>query len=306
MWGLTLLLQVASAAGGSVEELRAVLDLDVEQVRSLRSYFDRAETEYDEVRKAFRDQGGEAALEKEKAWEQRVRDDLKKLLRDPQRSRYSEWLGFKKRLASEYDKALFGLPMVTELKLRLELGPDAVRTLQRISDGGLDRIQAKVKELKNAKAPTEEIAKSVNDLRKSTIESMIEGLSSGDQKKVKEFVKAWLQTPEAKLAKADKDRLVRVMKTLALDGELEKRTRSKTAAILMHQAEVSSLRKGLAKELLMLVLRAKAEAEVWEAFHEHTALVDVHQRRLKSLYEDLKSDLPTKQIAKLVSEGILE
>lgn len=301
---LALVLQVATAAGGSVEELRAVLDLDAEQVRNLKSFFDRAEQQYDEVRKAFRDQGGQAALDKEKAWEEKVREDVKKLLKDTQRGRYSEWLAFKRRLASEYDKALFGIPMVTELKLRLDLGSDSVKRLQRISDDGIDRIQARVKDLKNAKAPVEEIAKAVNEIRKSTIESMIE--ASTDQKKLKEFVKAWLQAPEAKLAKADKDRLGRLMKTLAIDGDLEKRIRAKIAAILMHQADVAALRKGLGKELLMLVLRTKAEAEVWEAFHEHSALIGVHEKRLKSLYEDLKADLPTKQIAKLVSEGIVE
>ncbi|MBI2901064.1 MAG: hypothetical protein HYY17_12835 [Planctomycetes bacterium] len=299
--------EVVRAAGGNVEELRAVLGLDAAQVRDLRARLARAGTDYESVRTAMREKGAAAALEAARAWEKGVRDSVRGILADPQKPRYDDWLAFKRRLAGEYDKALFGIPPVTEMKLRIGLGAEAVRKMQRASDDGLAKIQDRVLKMKDGRAEAEAIAKAVNDLRRTTIEAMIESVAGAERKKVKEYVKTWLQTAEAKLAKADRDRLVRVLKALAVaDGEQEKRLRARLAAVFLHQQELADLRRGMAKELLMAVLKAKPEADIWEAIDEHGALIDVHVRRLSSLYEDVKADLPTKQVARLVSEGIIE
>lgn len=294
--------EIAQAAGGNAEELRAVLALDANQFRDLQLRLTQGAKEYESIRTTLQEKGANAALDERKAWGDRLRGRVREVLTDSQRGRYDAWLEFKRRLAGEYDKALFGIPTVTEMKLRLELPPESVRKMQRASDQGAQKIEERVRKFKDEKASPDDIAKAVNELRRSTIEKMIESVSGAEQKRVKEFVKSWLQTAEAKLAKATRDRLVRTLKTL----EAPERVRARLAAVLLHQEETIGLRRGLGKELVLLVLRAKSDAEVWETFHEYTALIAVHTKRLESLYADLKADLPTKQIAKLVSEGILE
>jgi hypothetical protein len=99
----------------------------------------------------------------------------------------------------------------------------------------------------------------------------------------------------------------RVLKGLDLgDTALGDRVKTLVAAVMWHQEENAQLRRSLAKELIGTLLQKKPEAEVWRSLYEYGALVDIHNRRIKALRDDLKAMLPTKQIAKLVTEGILE
>lgn len=314
MWQLTLMAlaafvqpDVARAAGGGVEELRAALDLEAPRVEKLRALFAEAEKDSEGIRKTAREKGADAARDQRDAWQKQLREKVKAVLSDLQKARYDDWLARKDRLAAEFDKALFGIPTVTEMKLKLSISAETAEKMQRAADNGIEKIRKKVIDLKSANAKQEEIAQAVNQLRRETIERMIESTSGTEQKRVKEFIKSWLQTPEAKLSKTERERLGRVMKTLQLkDAELEKKVRSLVAAVLMHHEENTWLRRGLGKELIMAVVKAKKDADIWITLSEYGALVDIHTRRLESLGEDLKNVLSTKQVAKLVAEGILD
>lgn len=293
--------------GGSVEELRVVLDLNPAQVQDLRSLLEEAREEYEGIRAAARARGVEEASRQRRAWQDRLSRRVREFLSESQGELYEEWLDFKQRLSHEYDKALFGLPTVTEMKLRIGLAKEDADRMQQEADEGIEKIRGTLLELKRSGAEPQQLARELNLLRRETIEAMIEGASTPAQNKLKAFVKQWLQPPEDKLSKARRGQLGRLMKALAVEQAAEeKRIRNLVAAVLMHQAETRGLRKGMGKQVLMAVVRAKKEREAWIAMNEYGALIAIHDRRRDMLSEKLKATLSTKQLAKLVAEGIIE
>jgi len=295
------------AAGGGQEELRAVLEMDASQTDRLRTAFRAADQEFQRMRDGARARGGQPAIEELIAWQDRLRDAVRGVLNPNQVSRYDGWLERKRRLGEEYDKALFGIPTPTELKVKLGFSPETLDKEQKIADEGVDSIRRKMVEMRTSGSTVDEIGSAVNDLRKETIRKEIEAASGAEQRKIRDWLKTWLKAPAEKLSRTEFDRLERVMKGLELaDGAQSGRIQALVASVLWHMEENAGLRRGLGKELVMAILRQKGDAEVWVAIYEYGTLIDIHARRIKALRDDLKATLPTKQIAKLVAEGVLE
>lgn len=299
---------VFRAAGGRVEELRAVLDLTPAQVKDLSSLIEKARNDQDAISKLAREKGIEAAREARRDWHSRIRSSISGLLKEAgQKYRYADWLDKKQHLEDEYEKAVFGLPPVSELKLHAGLPGAVTDAIQKLADEGVAGIRKKVSEFKTAAPDPEEVAKAVNELRRNIIEQMIRRCPKEHQKRLTEYIKTWLQSGESKLSKPEHERLSRIMKALApQDQAADKRTRSLVASVLMHQEEQLWLKRSMAKEVLVALLRPKREADVWTALNEYGALLEVHRRRLQFLSGEMKACLGTKDLGKLVAEGILE
>ena len=240
-------------------------------------------------------------------WQDSLRKRIKDVLHPNQLSAYESWLEKKRRLGEEYDKALFGIPNATELKLKLGFAPETLEKEQVIADQAVTDIRRKMADMRGAGQSTAAIGDAVNEVRKEAVKKMGDAASSAEKRKFTEYLKTWVKVPAEKLSRPEGDRLDRIMKQLELaDGAVTDRIQSLVAAVLWHQEENATLRRGLGKELLMTLLQKRPEGEVWTAIYEYGTLFDIHNRRIKALRDDLKALLPTKQIAKLVAEGVLE
>ncbi|MBI2920776.1 MAG: hypothetical protein HYY18_06785 [Planctomycetes bacterium] len=288
-------------AGGGIEELRAVLELDAAQADRLRNAMRTAETDYARLRAT------RATVEELVNWQEGLRGRVRAILTPQQAEKYDAWLERKRRLGDEYEKALYGLPVLTELKLRASLSPESQLKMQPVADEAVKGIKARMAAMRGAGANLNDIGLAVNELRKEFIRKMVEAASKDDLRKIREYLKIWVKTPAEKLTRVEQDRLERVMRQLELaDGAQSDKVRSLVSSALWHLEECNSLRRGLGKELLMLILSRKADAEMWISIYDYTTLIDIRTRRVRAVREDLKAALPTKQIAKLVAEGILE
>jgi hypothetical protein len=295
------------AAGGCTEELRAALELDAPQAGRLRTLLREADGDLARIRGEALRNGSEPSRQRLVEWQDRLRARVKEILRPQQLPKYDDWIAFKVRLAGEYDKGLFGLPCATEIKLRASVPAASAEKLRSVLDEGVGRMQAKILELKTAGVTTAEIAAAINDLRKETFIKLVDTLAGGEQRKLREWLTGWLKSPEDKLAATDRDRIEHVMKQLELgENAPAARIRTLIQAVMWHDQEASSLRKSLGKDLVLSLMRAKTDLDMWVSIHEHGALIETHNRRLKALRADLKEEVTTKQVAKLVAEGILE
>ena len=298
---------LVATLGGRVRELRAVLGLNPAQEKDLAELFESLKKDSDEFRAKVKDKGADAVRPEFEKWQDEARAQFIKMLTVEQQAKFAAYRAKKKRLSEEFDKALFGIPPVTELKLRVGLEDPAIGGMAAAADAAVDAIRKKVSDLRKDKAKQEDLSKAVNEERKSGIEKMIAAAPAGAQPKIRQYIKDYLRTPVDKLAKADHDKLDRTLKMLDLkDPEKEKSAQRLVAAILMHRAEEDALRKGMAKDLVVLILTKKNEAEMWQRMNEYQALIDIHGRRLKDLYNDAKSVFTSAEIAKLVSEGVIE
>lgn len=295
------------AGGGSVEELRAVLELDAQQGARLQTVYRDADADLQRLRGDARSRGAVVTIDQLVAWQDTLRQRIKDVLHPNQLSLYEAWIEKKRRLAEEYDKALFGLPNATELKLKLGYGAETLDKVQAIADQAVTDIRKRMAEMRGAGQPVAAIGDAVNALRTDALRKMADCGSSSEKLKFANYLKGWLKTPAEKLSRSEVDRLDRMMKQLELaDGAMADRVQSLVAAILWHLEENATLRRGLGKELLMTLLQKRPEGEVWTALYEYGTLFDIHNRRIKALRDDLKAMLPTRPIAKLVAEGVLE
>ncbi|MEK7468536.1 MAG: hypothetical protein AAB074_14085 [Planctomycetota bacterium] len=295
------------AGGGSAEELRAVLDLDSQQAARVQTLFRDADGELAQLRAGARQRNAAVTIEQLVGWQDSLRKRIKDVLHPNQLSAYESWLEKKRRLGEEYDKALFGIPNATELKLKLGFAPETLEKEQVIADQAVTDIRRKMADMRGAGQSTAAIGDAVNEVRKEAVKKMGDAASSAEKRKFTEYLKTWVKVPAEKLSRPEGDRLDRIMKQLELaDGAVTDRIQSLVAAVLWHQEENATLRRGLGKELLMTLLQKRPEGEVWTAIYEYGTLFDIHNRRIKALRDDLKALLPTKQIAKLVAEGVLE
>lgn len=296
-----------AAGGGSVEELRAVLDLDSQQGSRLLQAFRDADGDLQRLRDAARGRGSVVSIDQLVAWQDALRGKIKDILHPNQLSQYESWLEKKRRLGDEYDKALFGLPNATELKLKLGLAAESLEKVQALADQAVADIRRKMAEMRAAGQGLPAIGDAVNALRSDALRRMAEGVASSEKLKFANYLKGWLKTPAEKLTRPEADRLDRIVKQLELaDGAFSDRVQSLVAAILWHQEENAILRRGLGKELIMTLLQKRPEGEVWTALYEYGTLLDIHNRRIQALRDDLKAILTTRPIAKLVAEGVLE
>lgn len=299
--------ETSRAGGGSLEELRAVLELDGQQAGRVQAIYREGDADLQRLRDAARGRGAVVSIDQLVAWQDALRQKVKDALHPNQLSLYESWLEKKRRLGEEYDKSLFGLPNATELKLKLGYTAETLEKVQPIADQAVADIRKKMAEMRGAGQPVAAIGEAVNSLRTDAMRKMADCGTSSEKLKFANYLRGWLKTPAEKLSRPESDRLDRTMKQLELaDGAMSDRVQSLVAAVLWHQEENSILRRGLGKELLMTLLQKRPEAEVWTALYEYGALFDIHNRRIKALREDLKAMLPTKPIAKLVAEGVLE
>jgi hypothetical protein len=299
--------ETCRAGGGSAEELRAVLELDSQQATRVQGLYRDADNELAQLRAGARSRNAAVSIEQLVAWQVALRQRVKEALHPNQVSLYDAWLEKKRRLGDEYDKSLFGVPNVTELKLKLAFAPETLEKIQAIADQVVLDIRKKMAEMRIAGRPTAEIGDAVNELRKEAVKKMGDASSSAEKRKFQDYLKTWVKVPAEKLSRPEGDRLDRILKQLELtDAGLTDRVQSLIAAVLWHQEENATLRRGLGKELLMTLLQKRPEAEVWTAIYEYGTLFEIHNKRIKALRDDLKALLPTKQIAKLVAEGVLE
>ena len=295
------------AGGGSAEELRAVLDLDSQQAARVQTVFRDADGELSTLRSGARSRGAAVTIDQLVGWQDGLRKRVKDVLHPNQLSLYEAWLEKKRRLGEEYDKALFGIPNATELKLKLGFAADTLEKVQTVADQAVADIRKKMADMRGAGQAISAIGDAVNEVRKDAVKKMGETASSAEKRKFADYLKTWVKVPAEKLSRPEGDRLDRILKQLELaDGAATDRVQALVAAILWHQEENATLRRGLGKELLMTLLQKRPEAEVWTAIYEYGTLFDIHNRRIKALRDDLKAILPTKQIAKLVAEGVLE
>lgn len=293
--------------GVKLRELSAVAVLLPAQEKPVADLVEALSKELGELRAKASEQGLGAMGEEYLQWQERARDRLRQLLRPEQRALYDAHLARKKRLAAEFDKSLFGIPPVTELKLRLALDDAAAEPLYRAADAGVDAIRKRVTDLRKQAAKPEDLVRAVNDERRTAIERMIECVKGGQQAKVKDYVKDFLRTPEAKLMRADKATLDRLQRGLDIkDATRQQSARRLLAAILMHRFEVALLRHGQSRDLITMIVTRRPEAEMWVRMAEYTSLISIHERRLRDLNSDAKSYFTSQEIARLVSEGALE
>ena len=180
---------VARGAGGCIEELRAVLELEPAQLKTLRAIFSESRSEFETVKKGAQEKGTDAGRQARKEWQARLRERVRGTLTAGQTKRYEEWLERKDRLAREYDKALFGIPTTTEMKLRLNLPADAADRMYRASDAGIEGIRKRLLELKGQQAPDEDIARSVNEQRKALLDKLPEAAGTAVQGRVRDYIK---------------------------------------------------------------------------------------------------------------------
>ncbi len=294
--------------GGTQGELRAALQLTEDQCDKVRKLYVTLGEKLADLRKAAKAKGVDAARDDFRKLQGDAVGEMKKILAGRQVEAYAELLKRKDDLAGEYEKALFGIPPVTEMKIKLGLPPEDCRIMQKVADDGVDRIRQKIVELKDKKHLPSQITEAVNELRKECITKMVEACSKPSQKKVKEHIRWYLGEVEAKLSKPDVDRLSRTANALAIkDEDARKDVRRRIAAVLMHKAEIAWGTKSLVREVVMLMVGgAKAEGNIWERMSEYGTLNDIHRRRLRDLQDDLKQILGGKEIGRLVSEGIVE
>lgn len=298
---------LVSTLGVKLRELTAVAALLPSQEKPVGDLADLLAKELGDLRVKGSEQGFGALGEEYPKWQEGARDRLRQLLRPEQRVFYDAHLAKKRRLAAEYEKSLFGIPPVTELKLRLALDDAAVEPMYRAADAGIEAIRKRVTDLRKQAAKPEDLARAVNDERRIVIERMIESVKGGAQSRVKEYVKDFLRTPEAKLTRADKATLDRLQKGLDVkDAARQQSSRRLLAAILMHKFEIALLRHGQSKDLITMIVTRRPEADMWVRMAEYTALVSIHERRLRDLNSDAKSYFTSQEIARLVSEGALE
>jgi len=296
-----------AAAGGSVEELRAVLGLDPQQADRLRQLFSDAEMDLERRRDQARSRGTVVPIDDLVAWQSALRERVRSSLGAAQQPVFDGWMARKASLAREYDRALFGIPMPTELKLRLSLSPETTAKMMTAADESLAKIREAISQLRAQGRPLGEIGEAVNEHRKDAIRKMLEAATSTEQRRIRDWLKTWFKPAADKLPGTERDRLDRVMKSLDIaDGATGGRTQELVAGILWHMTEADSLKRSLGKDLLMAILRSKAEVDVWISLHEHRAVIAVHQARLRELRGDLQDQMPTRQVAKLVAEGVLE
>lgn len=294
-------------AGGSMEELRAVLDLDAAQFRSLQTAFQNGDADLQRTRDTARNRGAVPTIDALIQVQDNLHKTIKDILHPNQLSLYEAWLEKKRRLADEYDKALFGIPAVTEIKLKLALSSETLEKMQKVADQAVTDIRKKIFDLRSAGAAMAAIGDSVNEIRQAAVAEMGKFATMAEKRKFVDYLNTWNKTPEDKLSRGELDHLDRVMKGLDMaDGVLSDRVKALVAAILWHQEESGVLRRGLGKELALTLVQKKPEAEIWAALYEYGTLFDIHARRIKALRDDLQGAMPTKQIAKLVSEGVLE
>lgn len=299
--------ETSRAGGGSLEELRAVLELDGQQAGRIQTAYRDGDADLQRMRDAARSRGAVVSIEQLVNWQDGLRQRVKDALHPNQLSLYEAWLEKKRRLGEEYDKSLFGLPNATELKLKLGYTAETIEKVQPIADQAVADIRKKMAEMRSAGQTIAAIGDAVNALRTDALRKIAECGTSSEKLKFANYLKTWLKTPAEKLSRAEADRLDRTMKQLELaDGAMTDRVQSLVAAVLWHQEENTTLRRGLGKELLMTLLQKRPEAEVWTALYEYGTLFDIHNRRIKALRDDLKAMLSTKPIAKLVAEGVLE
>ena len=108
--------ELIKAAGGSLEELRAVLYLDSTRTGRVKAAFDAARTSYKTVEETERSRGTDAADQERMRWAESFRAEIRNCLEPPQIKRYEAWLKRKADWASEYDKLVYGIPPVTQIR----------------------------------------------------------------------------------------------------------------------------------------------------------------------------------------------
>jgi hypothetical protein len=303
----------ACAAGGGVEELRAVLGLAAAQLQELRGLFGEAEKEYAAVLKTARERGFEAARDAGELWKKKVQDGIRKLQAGSQTARYDGWLALKARLALDRDLSALGLPAITELKIRCQLGEEPVRTLAGVAREHLKKLRKKLLSMHESGARPEEIALALNSGRREAVEEMIDAAGPST---VKPYVQLALRSAEERLSAIDRDRLERIMRQLAMDdAERRRRTRILVAATILHEDLRLAVRRELTTALLTGYFQPAPapgpksvdyDAAAWTALYEFGTLYAIHGERIASLQRELRDALSTRQIAKLVAERVLD
>lgn len=293
--------------GGSVEELGAVLGVQGQQRTTLQAVYDETSSKYRDVLKTVRDQGLTGA----KADLDKLREDCRKrvsdLLLPNQRPTYETLLKRKDALATEYEKALFGLPPVTGLRIKLALNESDCAAMQKVNDKAVETISKKVVEMSNAKTETDKIVTAVNDLRKQALTDLMAAAPKGMEAKIRDAVYNYIKPVEEKLTPKERDQLDKVMKAFdAKDKERVAEIRRKVASIYMHRAEMAPLSKTMLSELGKIMLNKKKEPELWLRLDDYKTLLDIHRQRIEALQGDLRATTSTKELYKLVSEGIVD
>ncbi len=293
--------------GGRVQELSAVLQLDEAGQADLGKFFDAAKAEIDEFRAKVKEKGAASAAGEYAKWRDGVRGRFRATLKPDQQKLYDGYLARKARLDGAFEKALFGIPPPVELKLRLGLNDKEIEPLARASDEGVRAIRDKLAALRKDGAADQDLARAVNDLRRSAIEKMIGSVRGSLQTKVRQYVKKYLRTPFDKLSGVDRALLDRTLRNLKIkDRQRASGAKRLLSAILMHRAENTLLRHGMGKDLLVILLTHRREAELWIRMNEYEALIRIHDRRLEDLYGDAKSLFTSTEIARLVAEGMIK
>ena len=297
--------ELIKAAGGSLEELRAVLYLGDSRTGMVKAAMDAARPGYKKIQQTERQSGTDAADRERAQWTDRLRQEIRGCLDPMQVKRYDAWLQRKTVWASEYDKVRYDLPPVTRIRTAVPLTPAVEKAMRRVADRAVKKIRTEIASLKQANFKKKKIKRAVDDLHRRAIQDL--GAAAGKyQRAVKTFCKPWLQNPESRLSGAQKSRLNRAMRSLSLkDGKQIRKIREKVVGILLHEDQIACLRRGLAKQIYHAILRRKSEADVWRARSEHQALMKVHKKRIKKLRGKLQKKLATNDIGKLVAEGIL-
>jgi len=299
--------ELVATLGGHIRELKAVLGLSGQQEKSLSDLFTSLVKDVEAYRVKMRDKGRDAVKPEYETWQSKAREGVRGLLQQAQIVKYDQYVQRKRVLANEYEKALFGFPPVTELELRLGLQEEVAAAMHKAADAAVEAVRQEVKQQKAKSATQADLAKAINEHRKKGIERMLEAAAGPFQPKVKQYFKEYLRTPIDKLSKADRARVDRTLKGLEIkESDREAQARRHIAAIFMHRAENDALRRGMGKELLILVLTKRNEAEMWMRMNQYKALTRIHDRRLKDLYGDALSLFTSPEIAKLAAEGVIE
>lgn len=293
--------------GGSVEELSAILGVQGAQRTTLQGAYDETAAKYRDVLKTLRDQGLMSAQDDLDKLRADCRKKVTDLLQPNQRPVYESLLKRKDTLAAEYEKALFGLPPVTGIRVKLALNESDCAAMQKVNDKAVEAISKKVVEMSNAKEESEKIVKAVNELRKQALTDLIAASPRGLEGKIRDAVYDFIKPVEEKITPKERNELDKVMKALDIkEKERVTDTRRKIASIFMHRAEMAPLNVNMLSDLGKIMLNKKKEPELWLRMDDYKTLLDIHRRRIDALQDELRSTATTKQVYKLIAERIVD